>query len=82
MTSTEILYEMYSDCAVHSFQKCSLNPTRLRWLYHDEQSRCDKWLGGVYSLEDEEGTWIYLDLEKNNQVGLGYFSLFFSHHAF
>lgn len=24
----------------------------------------DKWLGGVYSLEDEEGTWIYLDLEK------------------
>ena len=49
---------MHSDYAVHSLQKCSLNPTRLRWLYHDEQSRCDKWLGGVYSLEDEKGTWI------------------------
>jgi len=24
------------------------------------------WGGGAYSLEDEEGTWISLDLEKNN----------------
>ena len=65
-------YKMYSDYAmVHLFQKCSLHLTRLRsrdWLYYDEQSRCDNWPGGVYSLEGEEDAWMSLDLGKEKNI--------------